>query len=215
MREICTSGLTRGRVPPSLLYRFKSSFRYSCNSPPSLHSCSRLSFSRASARPCNFLSFFALLASSRFKTGPRTWGPQMKRTKRSKSIFSRTTEPSTMLRTGLHGLMEWRSLLNASRANGTNASNEVIRHLSTLGEKPECENLLLVSGYFDNLSRLGLINIPRFFRYTSDKVYDKLLNSQVGKDCLAKIDAEPGQRPEIEKKYLKSLNWFASLLPLQ
>lgn len=51
---------------------------------------------------------------------------------------------------------------------------DVLVHFSTLGEEAGCQFPDAVPKYIDNLSRLGLTEVPAFFEYTSPGVYQHL-----------------------------------------
>jgi hypothetical protein len=63
---------------------------------------------------------------------------------------------------------------------------DLIRYFSTLGEEAKCERIDMVPVYLDNLCRLGIIEIPQTFEYTTTGIYEPLENTLKIKDIINK-----------------------------
>lgn len=77
---------------------------------------------------------------------------------------------------------------------------DVLRHFSLLGYEAGCEHPQLTPGYLDNLCRLGIIQIPEFFRYTATGVYDPLENHPEVKKLMDRINAQEDHTSKIGRK---------------
>jgi hypothetical protein len=72
------------------------------------------------------------------------------------------------------------------------------RHVSLIGLKAQCEHPPLTSNYLDNLSRLGLIDIPDMF-LTRDDLYTEIEEHPQIKLIKESISKKEGFKVEIEK----------------
>jgi hypothetical protein len=72
------------------------------------------------------------------------------------------------------------------------------RHVSLIGLKAGCEHPPLASNYLDNLSRLGLVEIPDKY-LTNDKLYTEIEEFPQIKQITDSLSKEEGARVEIEK----------------
>lgn len=95
-------------------------------------------------------------------------------------------------------------LLNvrAELKNGKGGVDALV-NFSTLGEESNVENLYLVPNYIDNLCRLGLIEVPMFFTYTAENIYEPLENHPKIVELKSQIEADPERKPEIERRGLR------------
>lgn len=80
---------------------------------------------------------------------------------------------------------------------------DILTSVSTLGEEAGCENAHLTPSYLGNLARLGLIEVPTFFKYTAPNVYDHLENHPSVLAMKSQIDALPDQKCVLEQKGAK------------
>ncbi len=86
----------------------------------------------------------------------------------------------------------------STRPNG--GGSDILKSFSVLGEEAGCENANLTPAYLDNLSRLGLIEIPTFLEYTAPNVYDPLENHPTVASIKQQLENTPNQRCEIQRK---------------
>lgn len=77
---------------------------------------------------------------------------------------------------------------------------DVLRHFSLLGVDAKCEIPNLVPSYLDNLTRLGIIEIPQFFRYMAPNVYDALENHPEVLAVVELINKQPDKVASIDRK---------------
>lgn len=67
---------------------------------------------------------------------------------------------------------------------------DLIPYFSILGEQSGCENPNYTPAYLDNLSRLGLIQIPDIYKYTAPGVYNALENHPTVLNLKASIEQQ-------------------------
>jgi hypothetical protein len=72
-------------------------------------------------------------------------------------------------------------------------------NFSLFGRDARCEHPHLTPSYLDNLSRLGLIEIPAS-HYAASEAYEELENHPSVVEIRRQIDAEEGHSSEIEKR---------------
>ncbi len=87
------------------------------------------------------------------------------------------------------------------KAEWVDGSGEVdVRvNFSVFGEQAACEHPHLTPSYMDNLSRLGLIEIPDKF-YAAPGVYDELDNHPSIVELKDQLNSREGQKAEVQKK---------------
>lgn len=89
-------------------------------------------------------------------------------------------------------------LINIKLVNDQGHFRITHRHVSLLGIKAQCEHPSLAANYLDNLSRLGLLDIPD--RYlTNESIYSEIEDYPQIKEVKESIAKEGGARVEIEK----------------
>ncbi len=77
---------------------------------------------------------------------------------------------------------------NKGRGKG---GRDILRSFSTLGEEAGCEHTHLTPSYLDNLSRLGIIDIPAFGGYTEPNIYVHLENHPTITSIKHQLESEP------------------------
>jgi len=77
------------------------------------------------------------------------------------------------------------------------------RYFTNIGEKYGLQELSQVPNYFDNLSRLGLIEIPDNYQLLGDNIYDHLESHPAVIQMKNKIDSEDGRKHEVVKTAIK------------
>ncbi|AXV67616.1 DUF4393 domain-containing protein (plasmid) [Pseudoalteromonas lipolytica] len=83
---------------------------------------------------------------------------------------------------------------------GKRGGRDILKSFSTLGEEAGCENANLTPSYLDNLSRLGLIEIPTFFEYTAPNVYDQLESHPTIESIKQQLNNLPNQQCQIQRR---------------
>lgn len=78
----------------------------------------------------------------------------------------------------------------------------VLRHFSLLGEKASCQISELTSSYIDNLCRLGLVEIPFQYRYSTPGIYDEVRNHPTVMTLIAEIDSQDEVSSQIQEHIL-------------
>ncbi|WP_444905572.1 DUF4393 domain-containing protein [Microbulbifer sp. SSSA008] len=78
--------------------------------------------------------------------------------------------------------------------------SDLLKSFSLLGEEAGCENANLTPTYLDNLSRLGLIEIPTFLEYVAPNVYDALENHPTVVSIKQQLENTPNQKCEIQRR---------------
>jgi len=86
-----------------------------------------------------------------------------------------------------------------AESEDSSGSIDVIVNLSLFGKQAGCEHLHLTPTYLDNLSRLGLIEIPKAF-YTAPNVYDELESHPSIVEAKKQINDMEGQKASIGRK---------------
>lgn len=76
----------------------------------------------------------------------------------------------------------------------------VLTSFSTLGEEAGCENASFTPSYLDNLSRLGLIELPQDCSYTAPNVYDHLENHPTVIVHKKKLENSPNLKFNIKRR---------------
>ena len=76
------------------------------------------------------------------------------------------------------------------------------KNISAIGNPSGCENISLMPSYFDNLIRLGLIEIPRE-ELKKEGIYDKIINDDGIIDAMKKIDELDDSESKIEKGVIR------------
>ena len=69
--------------------------------------------------------------------------------------------------------------------------DDILKSFSTLGKEAGCEHARLTPSYLDNLSRLGIIEIPAFGGYTGPNIYDHLENHPTITLTKSQLENEP------------------------
>ena len=76
---------------------------------------------------------------------------------------------------------------------------DVLPHVSLLGFEAQCQHPELTPAYLDNLSRLGLIEIPPMVTYTDVNVYKALEEHPQVVAIRAQIDSIPQQESSVSR----------------
>lgn len=88
-------------------------------------------------------------------------------------------------------------------SNGNKGGKDVLVHYSHLGTIAGCEFPHMTPTYIDNLCRLGLAEVPAFWKYTSKGVYEALENDPMIKERKASIESNAEILAIIERKGLR------------
>jgi hypothetical protein len=75
---------------------------------------------------------------------------------------------------------------------------DVIVNFSMFGEAAGCEHPHMTPSYLDNLTRLGLIEVPDKF-YTAPNAYDELENHPSIVEAKRQLDSLEGRRANVER----------------
>jgi len=79
---------------------------------------------------------------------------------------------------------------------------DIFRNFSNLGEEAKCERVDMVPVYFDNLCRLGIIEIPPTFEYTAPGIYEPLENDPKVRDIIKRMES-PDKNVIIDRKGIR------------
>lgn len=80
---------------------------------------------------------------------------------------------------------------------------DVYRHFSVLGEKTECSNLELIPNYLNNLSRLGIIEIPENYALLGENTYTHLETHPTVLSIVDSISQQNDRVSKIKKETIK------------
>ncbi|WFB36035.1 DUF4393 domain-containing protein [Kiritimatiellota bacterium B12222] len=80
---------------------------------------------------------------------------------------------------------------------------DVLVNFSLYGEEAGCEHVHLTPSYLDNLSRLGLIEVPTFYEYKYPNVYAPLENHPTVKAVKEQIEQTDTMRCVIQKRGIR------------
>jgi hypothetical protein len=80
---------------------------------------------------------------------------------------------------------------------------DVLVHFSLLGWEAGCELPRLTPAYIDNICRLGLAEVPAFFKYTSPGVYEPLESHSDVLLAIEHVKTSEEWKPVINRKGLK------------
>lgn len=88
-------------------------------------------------------------------------------------------------------------------SEGKSGGKEVLVHFSHLGLLAGCEFPQMTPTYIDNLCRLGLVEVPTFWEYTTKGAYDALENDPHVKAVKVSIENNAEMQPVVERKGLR------------
>lgn len=94
-------------------------------------------------------------------------------------------------------------MLNINRHVPSEGSSvKMNKYVSFIGDKAGCENMRLMSSYFENLLRLKLIEIPEGSYLSKPGVYDELEAEAGVKAIIEKINAQEDSKAAIDKTFV-------------
>ena len=90
--------------------------------------------------------------------------------------------------------------VRAENNDSAKGGTDVLARVSLLGIEAQCEHPELTPAYLDNLSRLGLIDIPQFMSYTDATLYKTLEEHPQVVAIRAQVDSVPGQKSVVSRQ---------------